>query len=166
MTRYDESPARIVLLNLLELVVALALGLVLAAQVDWWAVPAFVVLGCLELVLPLAYGRSKGHYYRRLCGLGLGKMGSFVFRQRDQSESGKALSQTVAWALMGLTIALLLAAGLVSIKAGSGPLGLAPWGAFLVLVLVIASTHSRYVCGRCQQARDGVGTLGGLAGRS
>jgi hypothetical protein len=166
MTCYDDFPVRIVLLNLVELLAALALGLVLVAQLGWWAVLTFAVVGCLGLILSLAYGCTRCHYYGRVCGLGLGRIASLVFRKRDQSDFGKALSQTVAWTLVGLTLALPLAAGLVSITAGSGLFALAQMGVFLALVFVIALTHSRYVCGHCQQARDMVCTLGRLAGLS
>jgi hypothetical protein len=166
MTCYDDFPVRIVLLNLVELLAALALGLVLVAQLGWWAVLTFAVVGCLGLILSLAYGCTRCHYYGRICGLGLGRIASLVFRKRDQSDFGKALSQTVAWTLVGLTPALPLAAGPVSITAGSGLFALAQMGVFLALVFVIALTHSRYVCGHCQQARDRVCTLGRLAGLS
>jgi hypothetical protein len=166
MTCYDEYPVRIVLLNLVELLALLALGLVLVAQLGWWAVLAVAIVGCLGLILSLAYGCTRCHYYGRICGLGLGKIASLVFRQRERSEFGKALSQTVAWTLVGLTLALPLAAGLVSLTTGSRLLGLAPLGVFLAIVFVIAFTHSRYVCGHCQQARDGVCTLGRMAGLS
>ncbi|MGB9299020.1 MAG: hypothetical protein WCD51_00355 [Anaerolineae bacterium] len=166
MTCCDDYPVRIVLLNLVELIAALVLGLVLVAQLGWWAVLAFASVGCLGLILSLAYGCTRCHYYGRLCGLGLGKIASLVFRPRDQSDFGKALSQTVAWTLVGLTLALPLAAGLVSLAAGSGLFGLAPLGAFLALVFVIAVTHSRFVCGQCRQARDRICTLGRLAGLS
>jgi hypothetical protein len=111
MTCYDDYPVRVVLFNLVELLAALVLGLVLVAQLGWWAVSAFTVVGCLGLILSLVYGCTRCHYYGKVCGLGLGKMASLVFRQRDQSEFGKALSQTVAWTLVGLTPALPLAAG-------------------------------------------------------
>jgi hypothetical protein len=166
MTCYDDYPVRIVLLNLVELLGALALGLVLVAQLGWWAVLAFAVVGCLGLILSLAYGCTRCHYYGRLCGLGLGKIAPLVFSQRQPGDFGKALSQTVAWTLVGLTLALPLAAGLVSLTTGSGLFGLAQLGVFLALVFVIALTHSRYVCGHCQQARDRVCTLGRLAGLS
>lgn len=166
MTCCDEYPVRIVLLNLAELLAALAIGLMLVAQLGWWAVLAFAFVGCLGLILSLAYGCTRCHYYGRVCGLGLGKIAPVVFRQRQQGDFGKALSQTVAWTLVGLTPALPLAAGLVSLAAGSGLFGLAPLGAFLALVFVIAVTHSRYVCGHCQQARDRICTLGRLAGLS
>jgi hypothetical protein len=166
MTCYDEYPVRIVLLNLVELLAALALGLVLVAQLGWWAVLVFAIVGCLGLILSLAYGCTRCHYYGRLCGLGLGELAPLAFRQRDRSEFGKALSQTVAWTLVGLTMALPIAAGLASLSTGSRLHVLAPLGFFLTLVFIMALTHSRYVCGHCQQARDGVCSLGRMAGRS
>jgi len=166
MTCYDEYPARIVLLNLVELLGTLVLGLALVAQLGWWAVVAFAIAGCLGLILSLAYGCARCHYYGRLCGLGLGKIASLLFRQRDRSEFGGTLSQTVAWTLVGLTLAIPLAAGLISLASGSSLLGLAALGVFLALVVIIVLTHSRYVCGHCQQARVGMCTLGRMAGRS
>jgi hypothetical protein len=166
MICYDEYPVRLVVLTLVELLAAVALGLALVAQLGWWAALIFVVLGCLGLMLTLAYGCTRCQYYGRLCGLGLGKIASLVFRQREQRDFGRALSQTVAWTLVGLTLALPLAAGLVSLTTGSGLTGLALLGAFLALVFVVSLTHSRHICSHCQQARDGVCTLGRMAGRS
>jgi len=166
MICYDEYPIRIVLLNLAELLAALALGLVLVARLGWWAVLAFAVVGCLGLVLSLAYGCTRCHYYGKVCGLGLGKIAPLVFCQRDKSDFGKALSQTVAWTLVGLTMALPVVAGLVSLTTGGRLHVLAPLGLFLALVFIIALTHSRHVCGHCQQAKEGVCTLGRMAGLS
>jgi hypothetical protein len=166
MTCYDDYPVRIVVLSLAEVLAALALGLVLVAQLGWRALLAFAVVGCLGLALSLAYGCTRCHYYGRVCGLGLGKIASVFFRQRNQADFGRTLSQTVAWSLLGLTMALPLAAGLVSLAKGSGLTGLLPLGVFLALVFAIALTHSRYICGHCRQARDGVCTLSRMAGRS
>jgi hypothetical protein len=163
MTCYDDYPVRIVLLDLVEVLAAVALGLVLVARLGGWAVITFAVVGCLGLVLSLAYGCTRCHYYGKVCGLGLGKMASLAFRRRDQSEFGKALSQTVAWTLVGLTLALPVAAGLISLTRRTGLTALLPLGIFLALVFVIAMTHSRYVCGHCGQARDGVCTLSRMA---
>jgi len=166
MTCYDDYPIRIVILNLIELLSALVLGLLLVAQLGWWAVLLYAVVGCLGLMLALAYGCTRCFYYGRVCGLGLGKIAPLVFRQRDEEEFGQAISQTVAWTLVGLVLALPVAAGLVSLARGLSVPGLAMLVVFLVLIVVIVLTHSRYVCGHCRQARDGRCTLGRMAGLS
>jgi hypothetical protein len=166
MTCYDDYPIRIVILDLIELLSALVVGVVLVAQVGWWAVLLYAVVGCLGLVMALAYGCTRCFYYDRVCGLGLGKIAPLLFRQRDADEFGQSLSQTVAWTLVGLVLALPVAAGLVSLARGLSVPGLAMLVVFLGLIVVIVVTHSRYVCGHCRQARDGRCSLGRMAGRS
>jgi hypothetical protein len=165
MTCYDDYPIRIVILDLIELLSALVVGVVLVAQVGWWAVLLYAVVGCLGLVMALAYGCTRCFYYGRVCGLGLGKIAPLLFRQRDADEFGQSLSQTVAWTLVGLVLALPVAAGLVSLARGLSVPGLAMLVVFLGLIVVIVVTHSRYVCGHCRQARDGRCSLGRMAGR-
>lgn len=165
MTCYDDYPIRIVILDLIELLSALVVGVVLVAQVGWWAVLLYAVVGCLGLVMALAYGCTRCFYYDRVCGLGLGKIAPLLFRQRDADEFGQSLSQTVAWTLVGLVLALPVAAGLVSLARGLSVPGLAMLVVFLGLIVVIVVTHSRYVCGHCRQARDGRCSLGRMAGR-
>jgi hypothetical protein len=95
--------------------------------------------------------------------MGLGRMAALVFSQRDEGEFGQTLSQTLAWTLVGLVLALPLAAGLVSVNRGLSLPGLAALAVYLGLVMVLVLTHSRLVCGRCQQARDKRCSLGRMA---
>jgi hypothetical protein len=74
MICYDDYPIRIVILNLIELLLALVVGVLLVAQHGWWAVLSYAAVGCLGLVLSLAYGCTRCSYYGRVCGLGLGKI--------------------------------------------------------------------------------------------
>ncbi|HUW95596.1 MAG TPA: hypothetical protein VMW58_07390 [Anaerolineae bacterium] len=166
MICYDDYPIRILILNLIELLLALVVGVLLVAQLGWWAVLSYAAVGCLGLILALAYGCTRCFYYGRVCGLGLGKMAARIFHQRDEEEFGQALSQTVAWTLVGLVLALPVAAGLVSLSTHFSAAGLAMLVVFLVLIVVIVLTHSRYVCGHCRQARDSRCTLGRMAGLS
>ena len=163
MTCYDDYPLRVVVVNLVELLAALVLGAVLVAQLGWWAVLFYGAMGCLGLILSLAYGCTRCRYYGRVCGLGLGKIASIVFRQRDQGEFGRSPSQTVAWTLVGLMLALPVAAGLVSFATDPLLPGLAVLGLYLAVVIAIVLTHSRFVCAHCHQARDRRCTLGRLA---
>jgi len=166
MTCHDDYPIRIVIFNLIVLLLALVVGLLLVAQLGWWAILSYAVVGSLGLILSLAYGCSRCSYYGHLCGLGLGKIAPLVFHQRDEEEFGRALSQSVAWTLVGLVLALPVAAGLVSLATGFSVPGLAILVVFLALIVVIVVTHSRYVCAHCRQARDGLCTLGRMAGLS
>ena len=163
MICYDDYPLRIVVVNLVELLAALVLGTILMAQFGWWAVLFYGAVGCLGLILSLAYGCTRCRYYGRACGLGLGKIASIVFRQRDQGEFGRSPSQTVAWTLVGLMLALPVAAGLVSLAAGRLLPGLTILGLYLAVVIAIVLTHSRLVCAHCHQAGDKRCTLGRLA---
>jgi ABC-type branched-subunit amino acid transport system permease subunit len=164
MTRYDNYPIRIVILNLVELFAALSVGLLLTAQVGWGVVLLYALLGCLGVVLSLAYGCTRCCYYGRACGMGLGKIAALIFSQRDEKEFGHVLSQTLAWSLLGLMLALPLAAGLVSLTRGLDLPVLVALAIYLGLVVVIVLTHSRLMCGHCQQARDKRCSLGQMAG--
>lgn len=164
MTCYDNYPMRIVILNLVELFAALSVGLLLTAQVGWGAVLLYALLGFLGVLLSLAYGCTRCCYYGRVCGMGLGKIAARIFSQRDEKEFGQALSQTIAWTLLGFVLALPLATGLVSLTRGPNLPVLAALAIYLGLVMVIVLTHSRFVCGHCQQARDKRCSLGRMAG--
>ena len=163
MTCYDDYPLRIVVANLVELLAALVLGAILMAQLGWWAVLFYGAMGCLGLLLSLAYGCTRCRYYGRVCGLGLGSIASHLFSQRDQGEFGRSPSQTVAWTLVGLMLALPAAAGLISLATGPLLPGFAILGLYLALVIAIVLTHPRFVCAHCHQARDKRCTLGRLA---
>ncbi len=166
MTYYEDYPVRIVILNLIELLLALVLGVLLVAQLGWWAVLSYTAVGCLGLILSLAWGCTRCTYYGHLCGLGLGKIAPLVFRQRGGEEFGQTLSQTVAWTLVGLALAWPLAAGLIALAGGFSVSTLAMLMVFLALVVVIVLTHSRCVCAHCRQAKEGRCTLGRVAGHS
>jgi len=163
MTCYDNFPIRIVILNLVELLAALSVGLLLMAQMGWGAALAYALVGCFGVVLSLGYGCTRCCYYGRVCGMGLGRMAALVFSQRDEGEFGQTLSQTLAWTLVGLVLALPLAAGLVSLNRGLSLPVLAALAVYLGLVMVLVLTHSRLVCGRCQQPRDKRCSLGRMA---
>lgn len=163
MTCYEDYPIHIVVFNLVLLLAALVAGVLLVAQLDWWAVLLYVLVGFLGVFLSLAFGCTRCHYYGKVCGMGLGKIAPLFFGRRAESEFGRARSQTIAWTLVGLVLALPLAAGLVALS--SGPLlpGLAVLVVFLGLVIVVVLTHSRFVCGRCHQWKERRCTLGRLA---
>jgi hypothetical protein len=166
MTCYDEYPTRTVILNLIELLLALVLGFLLVAQLGWWWVLSYATAGCLGLLLSLAFGCTRCTYYGHLCGLGLGKIAPLAFRQRGQEKFGQTLSQTVAWTLVGLALAWPLAAGLVSLGRSLSVSTLAMLVVLLALMVGIVLAHSRSVCAHCRQAREGRCTLGRMVGLS
>jgi hypothetical protein len=161
---HDDYPLRIVALNLLEVSAAALLGVVLIAQLGWWAVLLYAFVGVLGVVLSLAFGCTRCSYYGRVCGLGLGRIAALCFSKRDEEEFGRSAAQTLAWTLIGLVLALPIVAGLLSLSAGRLMPGLPMLILFLAIVVVIVLTHSRLVCGHCRQARDQRCTLGRLAG--
>ncbi len=162
-TCYDDYPLRIVALNLVQVSAAALVGAVLMAQLGWWAVLLYALVGVLSVVLSLVFGCTRCFYYGRVCGLGLGRIAALCFSNRDQEEFGRSASQTLAWTLVGLVLALPIAAGLLSLSAGRLTPGLAALLLFLGLLVAIVLTHSRMVCGHCRQARDRRCTLGRLA---
>jgi hypothetical protein len=162
-TCYDDYPLHIVALNLVEVLAAALVGVVLMAQLGWWAVLLYALVGVLGVLLSLAFGCTRCFYYGRLCGLGLGKLSALAFLQRDESEFGRAGSQTVAWTLVGLALALPIAAGLFSLATGDLVPALPALVVFLALLVAIIITHRRMVCGHCRQARDQRCTLSRLA---
>lgn len=164
MNCYDSYPIRIVILNLVELFAAVLVGLLLVAQMGWAAVLVYASVGCLGVILSLAYGCTRCCYYGKVCGMGLGRVAALVFSQRNEEEFGQAPSQTVAWTLLGFVLAIPLAAGLVSLTRGLSLPVLAAMAIYLGLVVVIVLTHSRFVCGRCQQAREKRCSLSRMAG--
>jgi hypothetical protein len=163
VTCYEEYPLRIVVLNLVEVLVAVLVGAVLVIELGWWAVLLYALVGALGVFLSLAFGCTRCFYYGRSCGLGLGRLAALAFPQRDASEFGRAGSQTLAWTLVGLTLAIPLAAGLVSLALGRLVPALPTLVVFLAIVVAIVVTHRRVVCGHCRQARDQRCSLGRMA---
>jgi hypothetical protein len=163
-TCYDDYPLRIVALNLLEISAAALVGVVLIAQLGWWAVLLYVLLGVLGVILSLAFGCTRCFYYGRVCGLGLGRIAALCFSKREEEQFGRSAALTLAWTLIGLVLVLPLVAGLLSLSAGRLMPGLPTLIVFLAIVVVIVLTHSRVLCGHCRQARDQRCTLGRLAG--
>jgi fatty acid desaturase len=163
VTCYEEYPLRIVALNLVEVLAAVLLGAVLVAQVGWWAVFLYALVGVLGVILSLAFGCTRCSYYGRLCGLRLGRLATLAFPQRDESEFGRAGSQTLAWTLVGLTLAIPVVAGLVLLAWGHFVPALPALVVFLVIMVAIVVTHRRLVCGHCRQARDQRCSLGRMA---
>jgi hypothetical protein len=163
-TCYDDYPVRIVALNLLEVSAAALVGAVLVAQLGWWAVLLYGLVGVLGVTLSLLFGCTRCFYYDRVCGLGLGRIAALCFSKREEEQFGRSATQTLAWTLIGLVLALPLVAGLLSLSAGRLIPGLPTLIVFLAIVVVIVLTHSRVLCGHCRQAWDQHCTLGRLAG--
>jgi hypothetical protein len=159
---YGNYPTRLVAVNILEVLAALAVGVIIIAQFGWWAVLGYALIGVLAVVLSLAFGCTRCYYYGRVCGTGLGRIASIIFKKRDEEEFGQSLSQTVSWALIGVTLALPIVAELISLRHGFTLARLLWLGAFLVMMIVILFTHSRFVCDRCREAQERRCTLGRL----
>jgi peptidoglycan/LPS O-acetylase OafA/YrhL len=164
-TGYDDYPLRIVALNLVEVLAAALVGAVLVAQLGWWAILLYALVGISGLILSLVFGCTRCHYHGRVCGLGLGRIAALWLAKRNEEEFGRSAAQTLAWTLVGLALALPIVAGLLTLSAGRHMPGLAVLVLFLAIVVAIVLTHSRVVCGRCRQAADQRCTLGRPARR-
>lgn len=160
MTCYENYPARYLILNLAQLAAAAIVGLMLMAQVGWWSVGLYSLVGGLGTILSLAWSCTRCHYYGRMCGLSLGKLAALGFEKRAETEFGRSPSQTLAWSLVGLALALPLVAGLIHLSENGTLSAAAPTVIYLVLVAAIVLTHSRLVCRRCLMAEQGLCRLG------
>lgn len=162
MIPYQSYPTYLVVLNVLEVVAALAVGTIVIGQLGLWAVLGYALVGLLAVVLCLAFGCTRCYYYGRVCGTGLGKIAALMFKKREEEEFGKSLSQTLSWTLVGVVLLLPIAAGLVSLREGFSLPRLLWLAAFLGLMIAIVVTHSRSACKHCQEAKERRCTLGRL----
>jgi len=162
MICYGDYPSRIVVANILEILAALAVGVIIIAQFGLWAVLGYAMIGVLGVVLSLAFGCTRCYYYDRVCGTGLGKIAALIFKKRDEEEFGKSLSQMASWTLAGIILLLPIAAGLISLREGFTLTRLLWLAAFLGLMILPLITHSRFICSRCRQAEEKRCTLGRL----
>jgi len=165
MTCYDNYPARLVALNILEVLAAVALGATIVARFGLGAALGCAALALLAVALSMAFGCTRCYYHGRVCGTGLGRIASLIFKKREEEEFGRSFSQTVSWTLVGLVLVVPIAAALVALRDGVAFTQLLWLGAFLGLVAAIVITHSRLVCSRCHQANEKRCSLGRL-GRS
>jgi hypothetical protein len=106
---YESYPTYLVVVNILEVLVALIIAVVIIAQLGLWAVLGYQTLGLLAVVLALAYGCTRCYYYCRVCGTGLGTIGALIFKKRDEEEFGKFLSHRVSWTLVAVVLLLPIA---------------------------------------------------------
>ena len=164
MTCRENYPAHLVVLNLVALAASAVVGIMLTARLGWWALAGYALLGALGVLLSLAWACTRCHYYGKICGLALGKLAALGLPKRDEREFGQGWSQTLAWSLVGLALALPLVAGIVSLSASWTLSAVAPTLVYLVLVVLIALTHSSLICGRCCMAQQGRCRLGRVAG--
>jgi hypothetical protein len=160
MNCYENYAARYVILNLVLLAAAASAGLLITAALRWWAGGLYGLVGGLGTILSLAWGCTRCHYYGRMCGLSLGKLAALGFEKRAETEFGRSPSQTLAWSLVGLALAMPLIAGLVHLSEHRTLSVAAPTVVYLVLVAIIALTHSRLICGRCLMREQGLCGVG------
>lgn len=162
MVCHENYPTSVVVVDLLEVLAAVSIGLVIIAEFGQWAVLGYALVSLLAVVLSLASGCTRCYYYDRVCGTGLGKIAALIFKKRDEEEFGKSLSQTLSWTLLGVLLLLPIVAGLISLREGFALPRLLWLVAFLGLMAAIVVTHSRFVCNHCQEGKERRCTLGRL----
>lgn len=161
-TYYDTYPSWLVALTVSEVLAALVLSVMIIAPFGWWVVASYGVVALAALATSLAFGCTRCHYYGRLCGTGLGKVAALIFGKREEEEFGKSRSQVLAWTLVGITLLIPLAGGLVALSGRSSIPGVIALATYAGLLIVVMVTHSRLVCHRCHEARHKRCTLGQL----
>lgn len=162
MICHEDYPTSVVVVDIVEVLAAVSIGLVIIAEFGLWAVLAYALVGLLAVVLSLASVCTRCYYYDRVCGTGLGKIAAFIFKKRDEEELGKSLWQTLSWTLLGVLLLLPIVAGLIALRERFDVPRLLWLVAFLGLMAAITVTHSRFVCNRCQERKAGRCTLGRL----
>ncbi len=79
MICYKNYRTYLVVVDILEVMVALIMGLVIIARLALWAVLGYAILGLLVVVLALTYGCTRCHYCHQVRGMGLGKIAALIF---------------------------------------------------------------------------------------
>jgi hypothetical protein len=161
MTCYDEFPVSTVVYNWVAAGAVMALGAAVAAQFGAGVLIAYALLlvAALVGVLATVCTRCEGYYGHR-CGLGLGKVVSLLFKQRQTDLYLRTPMQFVFVILLLLGMAWPIVGGIVVLRDGFGIWRLVQVVAALALMLAFAVPHPKLVCSHCRQGECGACPMG------
>ena len=153
---FESFPAWMVFLAAAHSIVVYGLGALILAGVVWWAVPLYLVY-CLGIEASVLK-RSCVHcyYYGKVCGLGRGRLCSWLFKQKERKDFNE---MNVSWLSMlpdFLVPIIPLAAGVVLLIIDFEVLTLA-----LLILLVVVDTlgnalvRGSLACKHCKQREIG-----------
>jgi len=152
MECYDSFPRTTVLYNLLTLGGAMAVGVIVLAQLGAW-----FALGYLALLALTGYGMlalicARCYYYDKRCATGIGKAVALLFKKGQEGEFGQTTSQKVVMLLLVIVLLLPLVGGIASLVVGYSTLRLALLVALVALLVAGLAPHPRLVCSHCRLA--------------
>jgi hypothetical protein len=161
MTCFDEFPVSTVVYNWVTAGGVMALGATVAVQFGATAMVAYALLMVIAFVGTLATvcTRCKGYYGRR-CGLGMGKVVSLLFKQRQTDMYLRTPIQFVFVVKFLLGMAWPIVGGAVLLSEGLGVGRLVQLVAAVALLLAFAVPHPRLVCSYCRQGECGACPIG------
>jgi hypothetical protein len=162
MECYDSFPRATVIYNLLTLGGAMAVGVIVLAQLGLWVAAGYLVLLALTGYGMLALICARCYYYDRRCATGVGKVVALFFRKSQEEEFGQTASQKAVMVVLAIVLLLPLVGGVVSLVVGYSMLRLVLLVALLALLVAGLAPHPRLVCSHCRLAEKGCCPIGKL----
>ena len=161
MTCYDEFPISTVVYNGVTAGGMLALGVVISVQFGLGVLIGYVLLLLIATVgiLATACARCESYYGHR-CGLGLGKIVSVLFKQKQTDLYLRTPMQFVYVGLLLVGLVWPIAGGVVLLAQDFGVWRLVQLVATVVLLLALGVPHPKLVCSHCKQGECGACPVG------
>jgi hypothetical protein len=161
MTCYDEFPVSTVIYSLSAAAGVMALGATVSVQFGLWVLIGYVLLLLVAVVgiLATACARCESYYGRR-CGLGLGKIVSVFFKQKQTDLYLLTPMQFVYIGLLLVGLVWPVVGGVVLLVQGSSAWRPVQLAAAAVLLLAFGVLHPKLVCSHCRQGECGACPVG------
>ena len=161
MTCYDEFPISTVVYNGVTAGGMLALGVVISVQFGLGVLIGYVLLLLIATlgILATTCARCESYYGHR-CGLGLGKIVSVLFKQKQTDLYLRTPMQFVYVGLLLVGLVWPIAGGVVLLAQGFGVWRLVQLVATVVLLLALGVPHPKLVCSHCKQGECGACPVG------
>jgi hypothetical protein len=161
MTCYDEFPISTVVYNSVAAGGVLALGVVISVQFGLGVLIGYVLLLLIATIGILATTCARcGSYYGHRCGLGLGKIVSVLFKQKQTDLYLRTPMQFVYVGLLLVGLVWPIVGGVVLLAQGFGVWRLMQLVATVVLLLALGVPHPKLVCSHCRQGECGACPVG------
>lgn len=161
MTCYDEFPVSTVAYNWIAAGGAMVLGVAVAAQFGVGMLVGYLLLLAVAVVgiLATACARCESYYGHR-CGLGMGKIVSVFFKQKQTDLYLRTPMQFVYALLLLMGMIWPIVGGVVLLVEGFSTWRLVQLVTAVVLLLAFAVPHPRLVCSHCRQGECGACPVG------
>jgi hypothetical protein len=156
MTCYDEFPISTVVYNWAAAAGVMVLGAAVAVQFGIGALIGYVLLLLIATIgiLATACARCESYYGRR-CGLGLGRIVSVLFKQKQTDLYLRTPMQFVYLVLFLAAMVWPIVGGAILLAGGFSVWRLVQLIATVVLLLALGVPHPKLVCSHCRQGECG-----------